>query len=394
MAIDRRAVTFGFLNAGHFLDHLLMLLFPTVVLALGAEFADSYGDLLWLSVLGFVAFGGGALPAGWLADRWGRRHMLIVFFVGTGAAAVLTGLATGPFSLGAGLFAIGLFASIYHPVGIAMVGETTERIGRAMGINGVFGNLGVASAALTAGALIDYASWRWAFFVPGAVAMATGLAYAVWTRPVAGQGAQPAMAAVHAATQFDMRRLWIVLIVATACGGVVFNGVTIALPKLFDERLAELVSSPAQIGALVSLVVTAAAFAQIAVGYLIDRFPIRPVYVSLSLLTIPTMAAAVHGTGVPLLATAVVMMMLIFGQIPILDTVVARHVPAAWRSRAYAVKYVVSLGVGATAVPLVAELYKLNGSFVAVLSVMSALAVAVAAAACWLPAFRKVSATA
>ena len=188
--------------------------------------------------------------------------------------------------------------------------------------------------------------------------------------------------------------LWIVLIVATACGGVVFNGVTIALPKLFDERLAELVSSPAQIGALVSLVVTAAAFAQIAVGYLIDRFPIRPVYVSLSLLTIPTMAAAVHGTGVPLLATAVVMMMLIFGQIPILDTVVARHVPAAWRSRAYAVKYVVSLGVGATAVPLVAELYKLNGSFVAVLSVMSALAVAVAAAACWLPAFRKVSATA
>ncbi len=389
MIIDRRAVTFGFLNVGHFLDHLLMLLFPTVVLALGAEFAESYGDLLWLSVLGFVAFGGGALPAGWLADRWGRRNMLVVYFVGSGAAAIATGLATGPLGLGAGLFAIGLFAAIYHPVGIAMVGETTEKIGRAMGINGVFGNLGIAAAALVAGALIDLASWRWAFFVPGAVAIALGLAYAAWTRPTEGKGIKKALPSGQPAGPADMRRLWIVIVVATACGGIVFNGVTIALPKLFDERLAGIVASPAQIGGLVSLVVTAAAFAQILVGFLIDRYPIRLIYIGLSLLTVPAMAAAIHGTGLPMLATAVVLMMLIFGQIPILDTVVARHVPTAWRSRAYAVKYVVSLGVGATAVPLVAELHKWEGSLVGVFAVMSALAMAVAAAAFWLPAFRR-----
>ncbi len=93
MRFDRRLSTFAFLNLGHAYDHLFILLYPTVVLALGDVFQASYGELLALSVYGFIAFGAGALPAGWLGDRWSRRGMMIVFFVGIGLASIVTGLA-------------------------------------------------------------------------------------------------------------------------------------------------------------------------------------------------------------------------------------------------------------------------------------------------------------
>ena len=89
---DRRSGTFLFLNLGHAYDHLFMLLFTTVVLGLEHEpgFEDSYGGLLALSITGFIAFGAGSLPAGWLGDRWSRPGMMIVFFIGIGASSTWT----------------------------------------------------------------------------------------------------------------------------------------------------------------------------------------------------------------------------------------------------------------------------------------------------------------
>jgi len=88
-----------FLNVGHFYDHLVMLLFPVAALALVAEWGMDYAALLALSVPGFIAFSGGALPSGWLGDRWSRRGMMVAFFFGAGATTMLTGLATGPASV-------------------------------------------------------------------------------------------------------------------------------------------------------------------------------------------------------------------------------------------------------------------------------------------------------
>src|SRR5215813_9006910 len=167
----------GFINAAHVLDHMLILIFPTAVLGMGAEFGASYGERLALSLGGFIAFGAGSLPAGWLGDLWSRRNMMAVFFLGMGVATILTGLARSPLELAIGLTAIGLFGAIYHPVGTAMLTAHAERLGRAIGVNGVWGNLGVAFAALVAGGLTQYLGWRYAFFVPGAIAIATGLLF-------------------------------------------------------------------------------------------------------------------------------------------------------------------------------------------------------------------------
>src|SRR6185437_16918367 len=100
-----------FINVGHFVDHLAMLIFPTVVIALAREWQRDYSELLPLTVGGFVAFGAFALPAGWLADHWSRYRMMVVFFFGLGASLVLTGFARTPWQIGLGLTVIGVFAA-------------------------------------------------------------------------------------------------------------------------------------------------------------------------------------------------------------------------------------------------------------------------------------------
>ena len=176
MKISSASLSIAFSQTGHSMSHIFMLLYPTVVLALEKEFHKSYGELLVLMTLGNVLFGVAALPAGWLGDRWSTLGMMIIFFLGLGASAIFTGFMTTTGGLVLGLALIGLFASIYHPVGMAWLVRNSENKGRALGINGVFGSLGVATAALIAGILTDTISWRAAFIVPGVLALIVGVA--------------------------------------------------------------------------------------------------------------------------------------------------------------------------------------------------------------------------
>ncbi|QPC44396.1 MFS transporter [Kaustia mangrovi] len=379
---------FLILNLGHFYTHLFMLLHPTVVLALEKEFAGSYGTLLLPSTAAFAAFGAGTLPAGWLGDRMRRETLLAIFFIGLGAGAGLAAAATGTVMLTAGLALLGLAASIYHPVGIAMVVEGRASVGRALGINGVWGNMGVAAAPLVAGGLAAAIGWRAAFAVPAAVAVATGLVYlAVLMREPRAARAAPREDRQRAPEPLSGTALWrlvAALAIAAFCGGLIFHGTTVVLPKLFEERLGGVVGGLAGVGGLASLVLALAAFTQIGVGTLIDRKPIRPVFIAVALAQIPLLLAVGLAGGLAVAVASLAMMAAVFGELPIHDALVARHAAPAWRARLYSVTYVLSLGVSALAVPLVAELYE-RGGFPVMFAVFAAFAALVVIAALILP---------
>lgn len=379
-----------YLNLGHAFDHLLMLIFPTVVLAMGKELGRGYAELLPLSLGGFIAFGACSVPAGWLADRWSRVGMMAVFFFGIGAAGVLTGLATGPAQIAAGLTLIGVFAAIYHPVGIAMLVAHRENVGRVLGVNGVFGNVGVAFSALVAGALADVAGWRAAFIVPGALALATGAAFSLSARREE-RHAPARRIEPRPISRAHLTRVFAVLTVATACGGVIFNSTTIAMPKVFDERLAALAHSTLGVGLLVCGVYLIAALAQLCVGWWLDRRSLKAVFVPVVALQVPLLALAGTAENYAMLAIAVAMMFFVFGQIPINDAMIARYTAEAWRARAYALRYVVSFGASALAVPLVAGIYKASGDFKLLFFVLGALATAIFVAALFFPEERAVA---
>jgi MFS family permease len=389
---ERRPLVF-FINLGHFLDHLVMLVFPTVVVALGREWDRPYSELLPLALGGFIAFGAFALPAGWLADHWSRYKMMAVFFFGIGASMLLTGFAGTDWQIGVGLTLIGVFAAIYHPVGIAMLVAAPEKMGRALGWNGLWGNLGLAAAALIAGALMELWGWRAAFFIPGAFCLLAGIVFLKIVRDPGPVMKKSKTIGLHI-DRGTMTRIFAILLIATACGGVIFNSTTVAMPKVFDERLASLTQSTFGIGALVAIVYSLAALAQLAMGALIDRFELRRLMIGIALIQIPLLALAANLDGWAMLAAALAMMLAVFGQIPLNDSIVGKYVADEYRARVLSVRYVVSLGVAAVAVPLIAVLHRTEGGFGNVFLVLAALAAGMLIASVFFPSRRTIAAAA
>jgi MFS family permease len=314
---------------------------------------------------------------------------MAVFFFGIGAALFLTGFAQSTRQIGVGLFVIGMFAAIYHPVGIAMLVAAPEKMGRALGWNGLWGNLGLAAAALISGALMDAFGWRAAFFVPGVLAIAIGVAFLVLV-PNPGPVKKKSKTIGLHVDRATMARIFAIMLIATACGGVIFNSTTVAMPKVFDERLAALTQTNFGIGALVALVYTMAAFAQVLMGTLIDRFELRRLMIGVALVQIPFLALAANLQGWAMLGASLLMMLAIFGQIPLNDAIVGKYVADEYRARVLSVRYVVSLGVAAIAVPMISVLHKTQGGFSNVFLVLALLASGMLVASVFFPSRRQV----
>ena len=390
MSQDRRFLV-PFINLGHLLDHLVMLVFPTVVVALAREWDRPYAELLPLAVGGFIAFGAFAIPAGWLADHWSRYKMMALFFFGIGISLFLTGFAQSTWQIAVGLTLTGAFAAIYHPVGIAMLVAAPRKMGSALGWNGLWGNLGLAAAALVAAALMDLWGWRAAFFVPGLASIGAGVAFLLLVPDPGPVKKTSKSIGLHVDAR-TMTRIFAILLVATACGGIIFNSTTVAMPKVFDERLRALTQTNLGIGALVAFVYTLAAFAQVAMGALIDRFEMRRLMVGVALVQIPLFALAANLEGWAMLAAALAMMLAVFGQIPLNDAIIGKYCADEYRSRVYAARYVVNFTVAATAVPLIAVLHGTSGGFVSMFLVLAVFASAMLAAAFFFPSSSRLAA--
>jgi len=382
-------IRFLFLSVGHFLDHLFLLIFATAAaLRLTGEWGLSYSQLVPYATPSFIAFGVCAIPAGWLADRWSREGMMAVFFFGIGIAALLSSLANTPVQMSICLMIIGIFAAIYHPVGLAMVVEGLDKTGVPLAINGIFGNMGVASAALLTGFLIDTASWRAAFAVPGAVSILIGFGYLVFMRtakPVHATVAQKSAGAGQGSiSRSKLLQVFAIIFFTSAIGGLIFQSTTFALPKVFEERLTSLADSATLVGWYSFIVFSLAAFAQLVVGYLVDNHSIRSVFLGVAILQALFFAVMTQLAGVFALYAAIAFMLVVFGQIPINDVLVGRIARSEWRSRAYSIRYIVTFSVMASAVPFIAWIHGKWG-FDTLFAILSGAALLIFTAVLFLP---------
>jgi MFS family permease len=388
----RERLHFLLLNIGHFLDHLFTLIFATVAaLALTREWGLGYADLVKYATPGFFAFGVFALPAGWLADRWSREGMMSVFFVGIGLAAIATAFARTPFEVAVGLFVVGVFAAIYHPVGLAIVVQRWKGTGMRLAVNGVWGNLGVASAALITGYFIDHGGWRAAFVVPGIVSILVGIAYTALVWPVIVRPPQRTAglkAAGATATSADLKalllRVSLIVFLTTAVSSIVFQSTTFALPKVLDERLGGLALSATLIGQLAFLVFAIGSIGQLIVGHFLDRLGPRSVFMTAAAIQVAFFAAMPGLVDWAALLCATIFMLAAFGQIPINDYMIGRLAEGEYRARIYGVRYVVSFTVLAAALPLIAFIYE-NWGFDALFRVLAVSAAVILAAVAMLP---------
>lgn len=375
----------GFTNIGHAYAHILTILYPTVVLALEPAWNLSYGELIGLMLVGQILFGVAALPAGWLGDRWSTLGMMVVFFVGTGGAAVLTGFARDPLELAIGLSLIGMFAAIYHPVGMAWLVRTAVNRGRALGANGMYGAIGLAIAPLIAGVLTDLISWRAAFIIPGASCLAIGVALFIVWRLGYVEDTHADVKPLPEPAKGDVVRAFFVLSLTMTCVGLIGQAFTVMLPKLFAERVHDLASGATGAGTLVMIVYLFAALAQLVGGRLADRFAMRNVYIVMFLLQAPVLFFAAALTGWPLIGMSIAMVFINVAALPSENGLLARYTPGNWRATAYGAKFVLALGVSAAAIPLIGYVYDATGGFFWLFILLGTLAAIVFVAAFLLP---------
>ena len=374
------------LNLAHALDHLFLLIFATAVAAIAADFGFArWEDLMPYGVGAFLMFGLASLPAGKLGDQWGRRPMMLVFFFGLGASALLAAATQTALQLAAALTLLGVFSAIYHPVGIPMLVQGAQRPGATIGVNGLAGNLGIAAAALLTGWLVQWAGWRAAFAVPGLACLAVGVVFA-WVVPAE---AEPPSArrkpAPVALSRGALARAMAVLTVASAAASLLFNLATNGNGRLLDERLGPLVRDPATLGTLLALVYALASVAQVVVGRLLDRVPIKRLQLAIVALQAPLLVLASQAQGWLLYAALLGVMLLIFGAIPFTDAVIVRYVDDRMRSRVAGLRLSISLGFSSLAVWALGPVVKAS-SFATLLLAMAGIAVFTALALLAMPA--------
>ena len=360
----------GFVNAAHFIDHYAMLVFAAAVIVLAPVYGLTYSEMLPYATPGFIAFGAGSVVTGWLGDRWSRRHMMVIFFFGIGAALIGVGMTQTPWQIGVALLAVGLFASIYHPVGTAMLVSYADKLGREIGINGLWGNLGVASSALVTGLICQFLGWRYAFALPGLASIAAGFAFMHAVHHEVRSGAKNAGAA--RVSRPAMRRVIISLVVTIIASSTTFNAMTVALPKLFSERLTDLTTSPALIGVIAACTYLFGALAQFTIGQLLDRHSLKSVFLPLSVVLAPMLLLAAQFQGALLVVASIGIVIGIFGQVTINDAMVGKYTSDEWRARAFAARYFLGFTAAGASVPLVAWLHA-RGGFSLMLQSMGAL---------------------
>jgi MFS family permease len=370
--MSRERATALLLNAGHTLDHLFLLIFATAVGAIAAEWGMAWQDLMPYAAGAFVMFGLGSLPAGRLGDLWGRRAMMVIFFIGIGLSGMLIALASDVWTLTAMLTLMGIFSSVYHPVGIPMLVQHSKNPGFTIGVNGLFGNLGIAFAAVLTGFLVKYAGWRVAFVVPGALAiLCGGLFLALAPREELPPAKRPAKTVNL--SRATMARVLLVMTLAATSSSLIFNFSTNGNGQLLTERLRGVIDDPATLGLLLAIIYTVASLAQLVVGKLIDRYPLKWIYLPTVVMQIPFFLLAATSEGWLSYVAVLAFMIFVFGAIPFVDAMIVQYVDDRYRSRVAGIRLAVAFGVSSLAVYLLGPTVKAGG-FGMLLTVMAALA--------------------
>jgi MFS family permease len=389
MSLLSARLAVGFSCLGHAMMHILAALYLTIVVGLERAWAMPYDELIGIWTFGSLMIGLGAPLAGWLGDRWSESGMIMLFFLITGLGSIAAGLADDTSALWIGLGVLGLGASIYHPVGMAWLVKNAPNRGKALGLLGVSGGIGVALAATIAGVLMDWVSWRAAFIVPGAVSVAIGVALAGCRAVglvVDGEGIAGKEPPVG---RGDALRAFIFLSVTMACGAMIFQGMQTAMPALFENRLEAMTGgSLSAIGAMVTIVYLLASGAQMVGGMLVDRYSLKKIYVLGLIVIVPALLLVSQLYGTPLMLLAALAAFMTSFVLPAENLMLARYTPAKHRGLAYGAKFVLAFGIAPLAVALVAWSYGSSGDFTLLLYLLAGFGLAAVIAALFLPGDR------
>jgi MFS family permease len=342
----------------HATNHFVMLIFPAVLLLVRQEFDLGYAVLGLFANVALLAYGMGALPAGILADRLGGTRILAIWLLGGSLACIAIGMSTGPANLIIGLAALGLFGSLHHPAGsgilVALRNVEGVDVGRAFGLTGVLGNIGLAASPVIAAMVAVRWGWRAAYLVGAIPGLC--LALPLWQcqeKFLRGAGGPPLSPAGRRAEVWSSLTLPLLILFAVeTLMGFVFQGFSTFLPAYLSER-AQIpgltASRVGRGGSIASLVLLFGGLGHLLAGRLMATRYREAIF----LIGMVGTALALFGMGVtaglPLILFSILLSLGHFSLGTISNTFIAFHSPPHLGGTAFGITFTLALGVGSLA---------------------------------------------
>ena len=373
-----------YINISHFLDHFMMLIFAKAAYDAGKYFGLSYDEIIAYGAVGFLFFGAFAPLAAHLSDKISRSFLMIIYHFGIGLSSILAAISTSLWLFAVSLSLIGIFAAIYHPVGITMLLSKNKNNGIRMGINGVFGNMGVAAAPLITGLILFYGNWRLCFLLPGFFCIIYGLQFLKALKIEPSSEVNKRVISGRPFAKHWHRALSSIAL-STISAGFIFGAMTFLVPRYFETYLSNISTSVAVTGLLAGLVYAIASFAQIAVGKMIDKFSPKLILLIISAGQILFIYFSSIFENWSLFFITLFAMAFVFGQVPINDIILSRYIPDEKRAKILSIKYVLNLSAGASVLPICSLMMQNGFEMRQIFSMMSLMAVFILLAALLLP---------
>ena len=373
-----------YINIGHFLDHFMMLIFAKAAFDAGRHFGLSYDEIIIYGTLGLFLFGAAAPLAGWLADKYSRSLIIIIYPFGVSLGAFLCFLSSSPIMLGFSIGVIGFFAAIFHPVGIAMLIRDSNKVGVRLGVNGVWGNMGVAAAPVLTGFIILNSNWQLSFLVPSLICLIFGIAQLRGFKEIDIKEEKTKQKTSNGLVE-GWKIVLLSLTMTTLAGGFIFGSLTFLIPRIFEVNLSGISVDIAITGLLAGIVYAIASLSQVGVGYLIDRYSPKIILGFVGIGQFFLIYLSSLYIDYALFFVMLMAMFFVFGQVPITDAILVRYVDDQWRARILSVKFLINLCAGASVLPLVSLFLAYGYTFSDLLTILSCLAIFVVISAYMLP---------
>ena len=364
--------------------HMFAAFYFVIILSLEQEWNFTYNELISLWTLGALLIGLGALPAGWLSDKWSRSFMMVIMFFGMGFSSILCGLSNEKFLLFLGLSLLGLSCSIYHPVGIAWVVNSSDKKGRALGINGIFGGIGIGSGAFIAGLLIKYFDWQFAFILPGIISLIVGIILFfciinnlisfenIRSKNLKEENSSNNLIIIASIMLFSMFGL-----------GLTFQIMQTSIPKVFDIRIENI--STFAIGSIIGIIYGIAGLMTFVGGLMADKFSLKKIYVIGIAAQAPCFFCIAYFSGIPLIFVFLIAAMFNSSVLPTENILLAKFTPEKHHGLIYGVKFIVAFGSAPIAVFLISKIYEQTQEFTNLFYICSTLMMLVTLAVLFLP---------
>ena len=358
-------LTVTYAALGHLLMHMFAAFYFVIVLAIEDDWKLSYDELLNLWFLGSLLVGLGALPAGWISDRWSRSGMIAIMFIGLGISSLLCGLSGNKVSLFISLSLLGLFCAIYHPAGISWVVNTSKETGKALGFNNIFGGVGIGLGALFAGVLIEQFNWQAAFMLPGLISLVVGLSltYHLKSGKISLKNISSEQFKDNPEKN-QMLKIAIIMLLSITCLSFVYQILQTSLPKAIDIRLTDSLDlSTSDIGYIVAAIYIVSGLMNYVGGILTDKYSEKLIYsigiVGQGLLLLLIVSLSNYW----LIAISLAIVAFNSSILPAENLLLAKFSPEKYQSLVYGIKFIVSFTVGPIALIMISRSYDLTGEF-------------------------------